>query len=336
MSKLKLTMACGPYDRTRALQTGKVQPDGIELTYLTIKPADGFARMLRYQEFDVSEMSISLYLASKILGKVPFTAIPVFTMRRFFHSEIVVNSDSGIRAPSDLNGKRFGVPEYGMSLALWIRGILLHEFGVDPSSMEWYVERSPGETVGDAIGLKLPLGAKIRQVPKDTDVMTMLDEGRIDAAYPLPRHWRTKTDRVKDVPEELGSKVMRLFSDPKAETIRFYSKTGLFPINHIIVIKDSLLKENPWVARNLYEAFEESKRISYEESANVAKESTNFVWLDSLWDEIRSVMGEDPFPYGIMRNEKILNEVITYSYEQSLSPRKAELSELFVRSTLNT
>ncbi|MGH2638507.1 MAG: PhnD/SsuA/transferrin family substrate-binding protein [Rhabdochlamydiaceae bacterium] len=337
MSTLRLSFACGRYDRTEPIRTGQIKPDGIDLTYLTIKPADGFARMLKNQEFDASEMSISLYLMFKLSGNVSFTAIPVFTMRRFFHTELIVNTGSGIEKPSDLKGKRIGVPEYGMSLALWIRGILQHEFDVQPEDLEWYVERSPGESVADAIGFKPPDNVSVHQIPKDSDVTTMLNEGAIDAAFPLPRFWRTRTDRIKDVPPlGPGSKIKRLFPDPKLEAIRYFKNTGFFPINHIVVIQDHVLKENPWVARSLFDAFELSKTISYEDASATSEEPTNLVWQGQLWEEVHRIMGGDPFPYGVKKNEKILRELAGYSYEQRLAPRRAEIVDLFTSTMLDT
>jgi 4,5-dihydroxyphthalate decarboxylase len=334
MSKLRFSLSCPAYDRTEALQTGEVQPEGLDLTYVTMTPSDAHARMLKNQEFDASDMSMSFYLMSKIAGKAPFTAIPVFPMRRFFHSELVINMDSGIKTASDLRGKRIGVQEYGMTLALWIRGILDHEFGIPPHEMEWYVERSAGEKVGDSINFKPPPGVRVNQVPSDTDIMSMIEDHEIDVAFPYPRIWRSHRDRSNPVNYAQG-KTKRLFADPKQESIRYYRKTGFFPINHVIVIKDEILKENPWVAQSLYEAFVKAKELSYAKVEAKLREPTNYVWLDELVSEVREIFGVDPYPYGLKKNQKILDAIATYSNEQGLTPQKANLQELFFPTTLD-
>ena len=130
MSKLKLSLACWNYDRTRALQDGSVQPDGIELTYLDLPVEETFFRMLRYQEFDVAELSLSSYTVSLFREKKSFIAIPVFPSRFFRHSCVYVNAKSGIEEPRDLIGKKIGNPEYQMTAPVWIRGILSDDFGV--------------------------------------------------------------------------------------------------------------------------------------------------------------------------------------------------------------
>ncbi|MDA4111675.1 MAG: ABC transporter substrate-binding protein [Thaumarchaeota archaeon] len=335
MSRLRLSLSCPSYDRTEALRTGEVQPEGLELSYVTMPPADAHARMLKYQEFDASDMSMSFYLMGKLSGKTPFTAIPVFPMRRFFHSEVIVNVDSGIKTPSDLKGKRIGVQEYGMTLALWLRGILEHEFRVTPPEVEWYVERNPGEKVGDSIGFKAPPDVRINQLKPETDLMTSIENHEIDAAFPYPKIWKTHRDRSNSTGGVGQRKTRPLFADPKQESIRYYRKTGFFPINHVIVIKDEILKENPWVALSLYEAFLKAKEISYAKVEAKLREPTNYVWLDDLVNEVREIFGADPYPYGLKENENILDAIATYSNEQGLTPRKAVLNDLFFYTTLD-
>jgi 4,5-dihydroxyphthalate decarboxylase len=330
---LRLALACPDYDRTEALRTREVRPDGIDLVYLSMLPAEAHARMIRDQEFDASDMSISHYIASKVSGKASFTAIPVFPMRRFFHTDLIVNSSSGIHTPEDLRGKKIGVQEYGMTLALWIRGILQHEFGVASSEIGWYLERMPEDRVGGSLDFKLPAGVRTYQVPRDSDLLTMLQLGELDAAFPYPRIWKTKRDRTSEIDEP--DKVRRLFHNPKEEAIRYYEKTGFFPINHLIVVKDEILKENPWVALSLFEAFQKAKEVSYAKVKAKLREPTNYVWLDDLVEEVRKVFGDDPYPYGIRRNEKTIDAMTQYSWEQGLSPRKAAVSDLFFPTTLD-
>lgn len=336
MSKLKLTLASPIYDRNEGLFTGEVKPEGIDLNYIPLAPPEAHSRMLKNQEFDVSDMSMSFYMISKLTGKVPFTAIPVFPMRKFFHTELAINMHSGIKTPADLKGKRIGVLEYGMSLALWLRGIFQHEFGVNPSDMEWYVERGPGKSIGEILGFKPPSNIRVRHVPEDTDLTTMLERGEIDAAFPQYDFWKTQMDRSKKLNIEREGKVKLLFPNQKEECIRFFRKTNIFPINHTVVIRNAVLKENPWVAVNLFEAYQKSKTLSYEKVEAKMKEPTNYIWLEDLVREVRDVFGPDPYPYGVKKNKEILDVVTGYSYEQGLSPRKAQPLDLFYPTTLDS
>jgi 4,5-dihydroxyphthalate decarboxylase len=330
LTNLKLRIACPEYDKTAPLLNGEVKGDGIEFSFLPVRPAEAHRMMLEgRKDIDVSEMSISYYLISKSMGKANFTAIPVFPMRSFFHTQLLCNADSAIESPSSIKGKRIGVQEYGMSIALWIRGILQHEFGVLPSDLEWFLERKPGQTVGDALGFIPPSNVKITHLAQTgNDLMTMLQNGEIDVAYPYPSVWRTRLDEARSQ-RERNDKVRTLFQNPKEESIRYFRKTGIFPINHLIVIRDEILAREPWVAGSLYRSFEESKSLSYEKAAKMAEKPNNFVWLDSLLDEVREIFGEDPFPYGIKRNTNVLEAVTRFSHEQGLSIKKLEVSALF-------
>jgi 4,5-dihydroxyphthalate decarboxylase len=335
LSRIQLSFASPAYDRNESLMTGEIQPEGIELVYMKLPPQEAHARMLKNQEFDVSDMSMSHYIIAKLAGKAPFTAIPVFPMRRFFHVDLAINKNSGIEQPQDLRGKRIGVPEYSMSFALWLRGILLHEFGVAPSDVEWHIERSPADRVGDSIGFSPPSNVTIRQFPKDKDLMQMLDSGELDAALPQFKFWKNSRDRsASGGGSELSENVGLLFQDQKAESMRYFKKTGIFPINHTVVIRNEILEKYPWIAMNLYEAFQKSKEKSYEKLEARMREPTNYIFLDDLVREIRGIFGSDPYPYGVKENEKTIDTIATYSYEQGLSPRKANPADLFFSTTI--
>ena len=174
MTKLRLSLACGPYDRTQALRDGTIQADGIELNYLTMQPAEIFWRMLQYQEFDVSEMSMSNYTTLVSEGNSPFIAIPVFPSRVFRHGYFFINTKSGIKTGADLKGKRGGVPEYSMTAAVYMRGLMQHEFGVKPSDVEWVQGRA------DRLGRELPPDVKLTQAPAGTELGDLLERGELD------------------------------------------------------------------------------------------------------------------------------------------------------------
>lgn len=337
MARIRLSLACPKYERTEALATGEVSPEGIDLVYVTPPAAGGVVhgRMLKHLEYDASEMSMAHYIRARAAGRTDLKAIPVFPMRVFFHTHVFVNSQAKIDEPADLKGKRIGVYEYGMTMALWLRGILQHEFDVKPSDIEWIEQRKQNEKVGDSTFTKYPKDVAIREVPDNTDLVTMLFNGKLDAVAGNLGPGRESLDRISEMERAQGKKVQPLFRDQKAEAIRYYKKTGFFPINHMIVIKDEVLKENPWVALSLFDAFQRAKRLSYEKSARFAREVTNYVWLEDLYHQVASIFGNDPFPYGLRENRKILDAMTEYSYEQGLSERKMDLEELFASTTLS-
>ena len=176
MANLRLALACGPYDRTQALRDGTIAPEGIELNYITLQPAEIFWRMLQYREFDISEMSLSNYTSLVSGGNAPFIAIPVFPSRVFRHGYFFINTRKGIESPADLAGKRGGVPEYSMTAAVYMRGLLQHEYGVKPTQVEWVQGRA------DRLGRTLPSDIKLTQAPTGTELGDLLDKGEIDSS----------------------------------------------------------------------------------------------------------------------------------------------------------
>src|SRR5580692_260617 len=174
MKKLKLTMACGRYDRTQPLIDGRVEPEGVDLTFIPLRPGETFWRMLNHEEFDVSEMSLSSYTILRSEGDTRFIAIPVFPSRVFRHSAVYLRADSRIEKPQDLKGKRIGVGDYQMTAAVWVRGFLLHEYGVQPKDVTW-VAGNPVRAI------KPPEGVRIEPMPAGTALEAMLEKGEIDA-----------------------------------------------------------------------------------------------------------------------------------------------------------
>src|SRR5438477_6405745 len=174
-------MSCWDYDRTRALAEGRVTLDGLELTYLPLVVEETFFRMLRYQEFDVSEMSLSSYTLSLFAEKPPFIAIPVFPSRMFRHNGIFVNTESGIREPKDLVGKRVGTPEYQLTAPVWQRGILSDEYNVPITSATHFQGglEEPGRE--EKINLNLPSNINLKPIPAGKTLSQMLETGEIDA-----------------------------------------------------------------------------------------------------------------------------------------------------------
>ncbi|WP_047154196.1 ABC transporter substrate-binding protein [Aneurinibacillus tyrosinisolvens] len=325
MSKLNLTFACWDYDRIQPLTNGTVQPKGINLNWLNMPVEETFFRMMRHQEFDVSELSLSSYLIAKDRGFPNFTAIPVFVSRFFRHSGIYIHAHSGIEKPEDLRGKRVGIPEYQLTACLWIRGILQSEYGVAASDMNWYMggEETPGRV--EKVALNLPPEIKIQSIGAEQTLNEMLESGEIDAMI-APRAPSSFLDGSPNV--------KRLFPDYVSVEKEYYKKTGIFPIMHVVAIKDEILERHPWVAYNLYQAFVEAKKVTYQGLYQTAAAKATLPWLIAEVERTRELMGDDFWPYGLEKNRKTLEAAIQYSYEQGMINKQLEVENLFAGSTL--
>ncbi len=325
MNKLKLSFACWDYDRIRPLTDGTVQPKGIELNWLNLPVEETFFRMMRFQEFDVAELSLSSYMIAKDRGFPKFTAIPVFVSRFFRHSGIYINANSGIKSPQDLRGKRIGLPEYQLTACLWIRGILQEEYQVSASDVYWLTggEETPGRI--EKIPVNLPPEIKIEPIGEGKTLNQMLENGEIDAMI-APR---APSSFLKGSPN-----VKRLFENYPEVEMDYYRKTGIFPIMHVVAIKDEILEQNPWVAANLFQAFVEAKHVMYEAYRQTAALKVTLPWFTAELARTKALMGEDYWPYGLSRNRTTLEAAVRYSYQQGLITRKLEVEELFMKSTL--
>jgi 4,5-dihydroxyphthalate decarboxylase len=312
--KLSLTFACGDYEIVRPLIDGKVEVDGVDLTILTdMDSATRHWRFLRNGEFDVAEVSSSSYLAARD-NDWPFRAIPVFLHRRFRHGFMFINTTKGISKPSDLIGRRVGVKTLMTSAVLWMRGILQHEYGVPLNSIEWVAE------IEDDVNVTLPPDIKYSCLPNDKSVETMLAEGELDAVF--------HSDFVKPFLAH-DPRVARLFPDSKAEEMAYYQRAGIFPIMHVVGIRQSLAEQHPWLAINLFRAFNEAKAIAMERMRN--PRIVPLAWYRAAWEEQEQILGPDPWEYGLTdKNRKILETLVSYSYEQGLIRTRPTLEQLFL------
>jgi 4,5-dihydroxyphthalate decarboxylase len=327
--RLELSVALSDNERTRPLIEGRVVPQGIKLVPTMVHPSEMFWRQLRFAEFDVSEMSMSSLIISASRGDTRWVAIPVFTMRKFFHTSIIVRTDSGIAAPADLRGKRIGVPEYQQTWAIWSRGILQHEFGVHARDIEWFMERNPDKSHGGATGFRAPAGVRVDQIPPTTDMGEMLLRGALDGAL----HYLVDKNLVDRSRADVSGVTRYLFPDPAAEGRRFYAKTGLFPINHTVVMRRTLLESHPWVALNLYSAFVAAK-------AEIARGGGAYLqwYFDAglLDGGVKRMFADnDPLAYGFKACRPVLETITQYVHEQGLSARRVALEEIFAPSTLD-
>src|SRR5918911_1304252 len=257
MAALQLSLIMGANDRSRPVLDGVVMPQGIELICTVAHPSEIFWRQLHFQEFDVSEMSLSSLLMAVAHGNRDWIGLPIFTSRRFFHTGVWVRQASGIDQPQDLKGKRVGVPEYQQTAALWSRGVLKHEFGVAPEDLEWWMERTEERSHGGATGFTPPPGIRFNRIPADQSIGTLLRDARLDATL-LYLTDNNLVDRSR-VTLEGNPQFRLLFADPVAEGQRYFRKTAIFPINHGMVVRREIYEKHPWVALNLFNAFRLAK-----------------------------------------------------------------------------
>ena len=314
LKKLSLTLACGDYDIVRPLLNEKVEIDGVDLTILTdMDSATRHWRFLNNGEFDVAEVSSSSYLAARD-NDWAFRAIPVFLHRRFRHGFMFINTSKGITKPTDLKGRRIGVKTLMTSAVLWMRGILQHEYGVPLNSIDWVAE------IEDDVKVALPADIRYSCLPNDKSVETMLAEGELDAVL--------HSDFIKPFVAR-DPRVARLFSDHKAEEVAYYKRTGIFPIMHVLGIRQALADKHPWLAVNLFRAFNAAKAIAMKRMAN--PRIVPLAWCRDAWEEQERVLGPDPWEYGLTeKNRKVLETLVGYSHEQGLIKKLLTLEQLFL------
>lgn len=329
-SVLDLSIALSDNPRTRPVIEGRVPFEGIRLVPTVVHPSEMFWRQLRYGDFDVSEMSLSTLTIMTAMGKRDWVGLPIYTMRKFFHNEILVGANSGVEKPSDLKGKRVGVPEYQQTAAIWTRGVLQHEFGVHPSDMQWWMERNSDKSHGASTGFVAPKGVSVTPVPLDTNLGEMLLSGKIDAIVHYIAHGNLVDRSRVDLFNHPGART--LFPDREAESARYYKKTGIFPINHCMVIKRSVYERNPWIALNLYSGFLAAmERVRQDALPWMAL----FYEMGLVDREVRNAVAKTPMPYGIRAARHVLETITQYVHEQGLAPRRVSLDEMFAPNTLD-
>jgi len=311
--KIPITLACGDYEITRALREGTVKPMGVDLTIVdNLDPATRHWRFFRNKEFDMAEVSSCSYIMSRAQGH-PWTAIPVFLHRRFRHGFVFINTSKGITKPSDLIGKKMGCKIFTVSAIHWLRGILEHEYGLPHKSMEWFAE------LDEDIEFTFPPDLRIRRLKDDQTIEDMLLAGELDALI--------SPDLIQPLRDK-DPRVARLFPNYKEEEMRYYKKTGIFPIMHVMAIKPELVEQYPWLPISMYDAFEESKALAMKRMEN--PRIVPLAWYREFWEEQEEVLGPDPWEYGLTdRNRHTLDTYVGYFVEQGLIPRRFTLEELF-------
>jgi 4,5-dihydroxyphthalate decarboxylase len=322
MAKLPFTFACGLYDRMVPLYTGAVQPAGIDLNFIVLdNPREIFDRMAGGLEFDASEMSSSETFQRHANGTSPFVALPVFPSRVFRHGHITINRKSGIKTPKDLEGRRVGVPLYTQTAAIFIRGMLQHEYGVDCSTIEWVqgALNQPGAH-GNPSVLPLLKPARIEQNRTGKSLSDLIAEGAIDAitATGVPDSYHRSPD------------VVRLFPNYREVERDYFRRTRIFPIMHLVAMRRDTYEKHPFVATSMFEAFEASKNAALARMKWTGALRYMIPWLDSDIEEIAEVFGGDPWPYGIEANRPTLEALVQYLAEQHLIAKPIPIEQLFV------
>lgn len=320
MSRLRLSIAVGDYDRTRPLLDGTVQIDGVDPVFMTLSPEEMFFRAFRNVEFDVSELSLSSFVVKVARGECPYVGLPVFLSRAFRHTSIYVRTDR-IKRPEDLRGKRIGLPEYQLTAIVWARSILQDDHGVRPEDVTWV--RGGISTPGRAekIALQLPSGIRLIEAPEGETISNMLDNGELDGFIaPRPPH-----DGLRPPSSNVGW----LFPDPTLAAKDYFRRRGVFPIMHLAGVRKELAAEHPWLPSALFKAFQQAKAVCHERLADTSATKVTLPFVEEQLKSARDLMGEDYWPYGIESSWRTLDTFLMHHHSQGLSRRLVSIDELF-------
>jgi 4,5-dihydroxyphthalate decarboxylase len=325
MAKLNVSIAVRDYDRTRALSDGLVRIDGVDPVFMALDPEEIFFRAFRRAEFDICELSVSSFTLKTDQGNCPYVGVPAFVSRAFRHTAIYVRTDR-IKTPSDLKGKKIGVPEYQLTANVWARAILEDDHGVKPSDIHWI--RGGLEEAGrpEKIAVTLPKDVHLENAPEGRTLSNMLEAGEIDG-FIGPR-----------VPPGFGRHphIGWLFPDPVSAAKDYYKRTGIFPIMHLIGVRRELAAQHPWLPGAVFKAFEQSKAIALEKLADTSSTKVTLPFVEERLMEARSLMGEDFWSYGVPANRMTLETFLRHHHSQGLSSRVVKVEELFHPGTLET
>ena len=326
MSKLRLSVAMGDYDRTRALLDGRVQIDGVDPVYMNLYPEEMFFRAMRSQDFDICELSFSSYTVKTAQGNCPYVAVPVFLSRAFRHTSLYVRKDR-IKKPEDLKGRRMGLPEYQLSANVWARAILQDDYGVRPEDVTWV--RGGIETPGrpEKIALQLPPGVRLESAPEGTTISDMLDRGEIDG-FMAPR---PPAAHVLANPN-----VGWLFDDPTATAKDYYRRTGIFPIMHVVGVRKSLCEAHPWLPMAVFKAFSQAKDAALEALSDTSATKVTLPFVEEQLKAARETLGQDYWSYGLGANRATLETFLRHHHSQGLSQRLLKVEEIFHPATYET
>jgi 4,5-dihydroxyphthalate decarboxylase len=318
-ARLHLTLATTDYDHVRDLHSGAVRPDGIVLTAFNLPVEEVFFRFIKNREWDISEMSFGKFIGYASQGNSPFIGIPVFPSRVFRHSAFYVRGDRGIATPKDLEGKSVGIPEWAQTAGIYARGFLSETAGVDLRKIKWVQAGVNQAGRDEKVEFKLPPGIQYSQ-RRDTSISAMLLSGELDAAI---------SAHAPDAFDTGGGKIVRLYTDYRPEEMRYHAATGIYPIMHVIAIRRALFERYPWVAMNLFKAFDEAKERCVERMKDLTASRIPVPWAAAIAQEFGKNFGGDAFPYGLEANRKTLEAFCRFAHDQGVAATKLAPDDLF-------
>jgi 4,5-dihydroxyphthalate decarboxylase len=318
---IQLSLAISYYDHISDLLRGRVRAEGISLTPLELPVEEIFFRTVTFSEFDIAEFAMGKYVSLVAAGDAPFVAIPVFPSRVFRQSAFYIATRAGIRNAQDLSGRRVGVPEWAQTATIYARAYLQHQCGVPLRDVRW-VQAGVNEAGRiEKVHLSLPEGIQIERV-RDRSLNDMLLDGELDAVI---------SAREPDAFVAGDSRVARLWPDTRALEEAYYRDTGIFPIMHAVVIKRTTLDRYPWIAMNLFKAFEKAKENAQRHLGKAVTSRVPFPGAYHAMAEAQRVFGNDPWPYGIEHNRPTLDAFLQFAHEQGVTSRRLQVDELFPR-----
>jgi 4,5-dihydroxyphthalate decarboxylase len=319
-ASLNLTLAICDYEHVRELTSGVVRVDGVTLTPLVFPSIEEITfRFTRTLEWHVSELSFGKYTSLTSQGNAPMVAIPVFPSRVHRHSAIYVRGDRGIKSAKDLEGRTIGIPEWAQTAGIYVRGFLAEEYGVDLASIRWLQAGVDEPGRNEKVALKLPAGFRYEARP-DASLSAMLASGEIDAAI---------TARVPTAFAQSGDKIVRLFPNFRAEEEKLFKKTGVFPIMHLMTMRRDVFEQYPWIAMNLFKAFDEAKRRCFERLRDFTCARVPLPWAAAIANEIAADYGPDPYPYGVEASRPTIEAFCRYAHDQGVTHRRMTPEDLF-------
>jgi 4,5-dihydroxyphthalate decarboxylase len=318
---VSLNIAIADYPHTRAIRSGRIPIEGVTANFINVEPQiAAYRRMVRNLEFDVCELAPTTYIMARALG-APFVALPVFVSRGFHHGGLLARPDANIRAPKDLEGKKVGVRAYSVTTGVWTRGILIDEYGLDTSKVTWVVDDEEHVT-------QLELPPNVVHAPEGVSLVEMMAKGEISAGFSgnagLGRTgkptegWDAKKIPPADYPD--------LFPNAKELEVEWHKRTGIYPMHGTLVVKDSVLKDHPWVAKSLFDAYAAAKAEWLADLASGKADAAS----DKKYRGLTKIVGPDPLPYGIAENAASISALESYAFKQRLTLRRMSIPELFV------
>jgi 4,5-dihydroxyphthalate decarboxylase len=325
-ASVHLTLAVCDYEHVREITQGIVRADGIALTPLIFPSIEEITfRFTRSPEWDVSELSFGKYISLTSQGNAPMIAIPVFPSRVHRHSAIYVRSDRGIKTAKDLEGRAVGIPEWAQTAGIYVRGMLAEEEGVDLAKIKWLQAGVDEPGRAEKVELKLPSGIRYQARP-DSSLSAMLASGEVDAVI----------SARAPAAFSPGGPVARLYPSYRAEEERFFKKTGIFPIMHLMTIRRAAFEQHPWIAMNLYKMFDEAKRRCFNRLRDFTCARIPLPWAAAIADEIAAAYGPDPYPYGIAESRRTIDAFCRYAHDQGVTHRRMTAEDLFPREVQAT